>query len=465
MSTDKLMLEANLISRLDRVPMNKSILGIVILLAWCWVMEAFDIGMISQVILVLRKIWSLDANTLGLLGSCSTAGVVIGTICLGYLSDRFGRKKVLLWGTFVFTFFTLIGSLVENLAWIISMRFLSGLGAGVVFPLPYLMISELAPAKKRAILVCICNAILACAYLLPTLAGSWAIQNFELDFAWRVPFIIGGIPIVTILFLNKYLPESPRWLMKHNRHEEVKQLVERFENSAGIEHDDTYIDEVVLNSLKRIQDESNEKHINVTWKNLFIPPYLSRTLVSWGMFSAGLITWYVIMVYVPTILTTYGFDPSKSLILGGIMAAISGGGALMMGPLADKYGRKSIWSLYVIISVICLFAMCVITSMNLLLLVGAVMSFFGAGIMPVCKLYIAEQYPTELRSLGTGLGEAVSRIIGGVLATYYLAYFVSVGGVNAVFIFMAVTFIIAVVALLIWGRETAGRNVEDVSSK
>lgn len=135
-----------------------------------------------------------------------------------------------------------------------------------------------------------------------------------------------------------------------------------------------------------------------------------------------------------------------------------------MGPLADKYGRKSIWSLYVIISVVCLFVMTLITSMTTLLFAGAVMSFFGAGIMPVCKLYIAEQYPTELRSLGTGLGEAVSRIIGGVLATYYLAYFVSVGGVNAVFIFMAVTFLIAVIALLVWGRETAGRNVEDISS-
>ena len=463
MRSDTLMIEANLISRLDRIPMNKSILGIVVLLAWCWVMEAFDIGMISQVVLVLRKIWNLDANTLGLLGSCSTAGVVIGTVSLGYLSDKYGRKKILLWGTFVFTFFTLIGSLMENLAWIITMRFLSGLGAGVVFPLPYLMISELAPAKKRAVLVCICNAILACAYLLPTLAGSWAIKTFSLDYAWRVPFIIGGIPIVTILILNKYLPESPRWLMKRGRHDEVRKLVERFEKSAGVEHDDTFIDEIVLNSLKKMAEEGCVNN-NASWKNLFIPPYLSRTLVSWGMFSAGLITWYVIMVYVPTILTTYGFDPSKSLVLGGIMAAVSGGGALLMGPLADKYGRKSIWSLYVIISVVCLFAMTLITSMNTLLFVGAVMSFFGAGIMPVCKLYIAEQYPTELRSLGTGLDEAVSRIIGGVLATYYLAYFVSVGGVNAVFIFMAVTFLIAVIALLVWGRETAGRNVEDISS-
>lgn len=53
MRSDTLMIEANLISRLDRIPMNKSILGIVVLLAWCWVMEAFDIGMISQVVLVL----------------------------------------------------------------------------------------------------------------------------------------------------------------------------------------------------------------------------------------------------------------------------------------------------------------------------------------------------------------------------------------------------------------------------
>ncbi len=456
----KLLLEANLISRLDRVPMNKSILSIVILLAWCWVMEAFDIGMISQVVLVLRQIWDLDANSLGLLGSCSTAGVVIGTAFAGFLTDKYGRKRVLLWGVFIFTLFTLIGSLFENLIWIITMRFISGLGAGAVFPLPYLMISELAPAKQRAILVCICNAILACAYLLPTLCGSWAIQNFDLDTAWRVPFIIGGLPIITIYWFYKYLPESPRWLMKNGRYEEVKNLVEQFEKSAGVEHDDTYVDENVLNSLKRISE--NQAH--VSWKMLFISPFLSRSLVSWGMFSAGLITWYVIMVYVPTILTSYGFDSSKSLILGGIMAAISGGGALVMGPLADKYGRKPIWSIYVIISSACLLLMTQIQSVNMLLVVGAIMSFFGAGIMPVCKLYIAEQYPTELRGVGTGFGEAVSRIIGGVLATYYLAYFVSVGGVNAVFIFMAVTFIIAVIALLLWGRETARKCVEDISS-
>ena len=141
-------------------------------------MEAFDLGMIGQVVAVLKKIWDLDASTLGLLGSCSTAGVVIGTASAGFLTDRFGRKRILLWGVFIFTFFTLIGSLYENLAWIVTMRFIGGLGAGAVFPLPYLMLSEIAPAKHRGILVCICNAILTASYLLPTLCGSWAINKF-----------------------------------------------------------------------------------------------------------------------------------------------------------------------------------------------------------------------------------------------------------------------------------------------
>ena len=66
--------------------------------------------------------------------------------------------------------------------------------------------------------------------------------------------------------------------------------------------------------------------------------------------------------------------------------------------------------------------------------------------------------------VGTGFGEAVSRVVGGVLATYYLAFFLSVGGVKGVFTFMAVAFAIAIIALWIWGQETARRSVEDTSA-
>ena len=157
------------------------------------------------------------------------------------------------------------------------------------------------------------------------------------------------------------------------------------------------------------------------------------------------------MVYVPTILTTYGFQLSNSVILTGCMMVIGGAGSVVIGPLADKHGRKPIWSLYVIITIISLFLLTSTDSIPMLLFIGSFVAFFGTGIMPVCKVYIAEQYPTELRGVGTGFGEAVSRVVGGVLATYYLAFFLSVGGVKGVFTFMAVAFAIAIIALWISG--------------
>lgn len=182
------------------------------------------------------------------------------------------------------------------------------------------------------------------------------------------------------------------------------------------------------------------------------------------MYSAGLITWYVVMVYVPTILTTYGFDLSKSVVMTGGMMVLGGAGSVVIGPLADKYGRKPIWSLYVAVTIVSLFLLTTTASTAALLLIGSLVAFFGTGIMPVCKVYIAEQYPTELRGVGTGFGEAISRVVGGVLATYYLAFFLAVGGVKGVFTFMAVAFSLAIVALWIWGRETARRSVEDTSA-
>lgn len=125
-----------------------------------------------------------------MLGASSTAGVVIGTASAGYFTNKYGRRRVILLGMFIFTFFTLTGAVYENLMWIVAMRFLSGLGAGVVFPQPYLMISEIAPSKYRGVLIGICNAVLTFAFMLPTACGSWAINNYPLDFAWRIPFIV-----------------------------------------------------------------------------------------------------------------------------------------------------------------------------------------------------------------------------------------------------------------------------------
>lgn len=452
---------ANLVSRLERMPLNKALYAAIGTLAWCYILEAFDLGLIGQAVAVLKQIWSLDSSSVGILGSCSTAGVIIGTAFAGKLADKYGRKRILIWGTFIFTFFTLIGACYENYHWIVSTRFIAGLGAGAVFPQPYLMISELSPAKYRGRLVGICNAILGVAYILPAFCGSYAIKYLSLDAAWRVPFIIGGLPVLTLFIIHKYLPESPRWLMLHGRFDEVKNMVERFENSCGMAHDDSYVDSEILVSLKK----SNEKRTTqkISWTTLYRPPYLSRSLMAYGLYSVTLVTWYVVMVYLPTIIADRGIELSSAVALVAVFNIASATGSVAIGPTADKFGRRPATTLFIGIAIISFLLLPSIESQLGLLVFGWLSVCFGVGTNAIFKVYIAEQYPTELRGMGVGVGEAVCRFIGGVLATYYLAYIVSAGGINSVFYFLSGAYALSLAGMWIWGRETAGRSVENAS--
>lgn len=452
---------ANLISRLDKMPINKKLIAIVLLVAWCWVMEAFDLGIIGQSVLVLRSLWNLDASQIGLLGVCSTVGIVIGLSLSGSLTDKHGRKKVLLVGVFIFTFFTLVGSAVANFYYVVLMRFIAGLGAGSIFPLPYVMISEVAPSKKRALLVGLCSTILALSYSFPTIVGSWAIANFEPELAWRVPFFVGGSGVVTVVFLWMWLPESPRWLIRNGHLEEAKDLVEKLEKSAGVPHDENYIDEDVVAQLKQAKINA-EAASSSCWTAVFKPPYLAGSIASWLMLGIGLTAWYVLMTYVPTILhDAYGIDRSVALLYGGALAIVNGFGVLCMGPFSDKYGRKPVLTFYAGITIVTLIYLVTVDDISWMIFYSCfvIIAFFGAGNMPVAKLYIAEQYPTALRGKGAGFGEAAARILGGVLSTYIIAFFLNVGGTASIFMYMLVLYIIAVILLWIFGKETAFHTV------
>src|SRR5262252_7579701 len=125
-----LVVAENLLARLDRVPITRSIIGIGALLTLAWMIESFDIGIVGSVILALKTTWKLGpAETSG------TVGIVLGLALTGPLIDRFGRRKVLITGVGWFSFFTLIGAAFARLDWITLMRFIAGLGEGAVFAL------------------------------------------------------------------------------------------------------------------------------------------------------------------------------------------------------------------------------------------------------------------------------------------------------------------------------------------
>ena len=454
MNTQLIQQEANCLSRFDRLPVKNEMLKIIAVLAAVSVVEAFDLGLIGQTVLILKQIWNLGPAETGLLATCSTIGVVIGTFACGFLSDRFGRKRVLFWAVFIFTIFTFAGPLFDNLYWVVALRFLSGLGSGAVFPIPYLYISELVGAKHRGVTFAYCNSILVLSYVLPSSFGAWAMANFPLEIAWKLPFLVGGLPIVMLYFIHKYMPESPRWLLRHNRHSEAVALVEHLESSMNIAHDPDYGDPAILAAVKESRSESKPK---AHWTMLFKPPYLSRTIVSYTMFSAALVFWYVVMVYAPTILTAKGFQMSSSVLMGGLMMAIGAIAGMVCGHLIEKYGRKPMYILFALLTAAASIGLTLVESLESWLVIGTILAFCGNALFSICKLYIAEQYPTELRGTGAGLGEATSRICGGVLAAYFIAFLIASGNQHAVFWFLAICYFISTALLAIWGQKPWAR--------
>lgn len=184
------------------------------------------------------------------------------------------------------------------------MRFIGGFSAGAVFPLLTLMFFH-RPGQHRGISF-ICNVILTASYLLPTLCGSWAINGA----AGRRGACCSSCGSIVTIYFAPLAPQSPRWLMRRTpRRSAPTRGTPR--KSAGIEHDDTFINPDVLRSLEQAATERTRT--GASWKALFRAPTSPAPRFVEHVLAAGLITWYVVMVCVPTILTTTGSSfPTQS---------------------------------------------------------------------------------------------------------------------------------------------------------
>jgi len=164
-------IQQNLLARLDRLPITRSVVLIVVLSMAVWVVEAFDIGIVGTVVLSLKGVLHQGPSQVGILAVASTAGIAVGLIPSGRLADIFGRRSVLIWGVVLFGIATLLGGIFLNFWVIVLFRFLGGIGEGAVFPLPYIIVSEVIAPKRRGTVISYQNAILSIAYLLPSLVG------------------------------------------------------------------------------------------------------------------------------------------------------------------------------------------------------------------------------------------------------------------------------------------------------
>lgn len=441
----------NLVARLNRTPLTKTGFRVLVLLQIAWIIEGIDIGVSGPVLLLLKNLWNLDPKQLGILGASGTFGIVLGLIPAGYLADRFGRKPLAVWGMAQFTLFTGLEALAPNYGWFLLLRFLDGVGQGVLFAVPYLMISEFLRPERRATAVGWENGFLEMAYVIPALLGAWVVSHFAAETAWRLILLISTSTIIYVPVLALWLPESPRWLLKHGKIEQARALIERLELEADLKPD---------LSLTTGAASVVGEHKPFQAREFLTRPYVGRSLVTYSAYIAGLMMWYGMLTYGPIIFHGAGFTSVNAILMLGFMMFVGSTGNFLNGYLADKWGRKPTLGTYAYLGAVAAVVLAFSHSGVAIIIAGAAAAFFGLGGYPTQKVYIAEQYPTRLRGFGTSLGEAFSRLIGGVLAAYYIPAILAFGGTQAVFLFVAGATALLILPVLIFGRETAGMDID-----
>ena len=227
------IIETDLPGRLDRLPWGRFHTLIVLALGITWLLDGLEVTLAGAVASALKTSPALRFSNadVGMAGSAYIAGAVLGALGFGWLTDRLGRRKLFFITLFLYVAATAATAFSWDLASFVLFRFLTGAGIGGEYTAINSTIQEFTPARVRGWTDLAINGTFWIGAGLGA-AGSLVLLDPRLlppDWGWRACFLIGAVLGLLILLMRMWVPESPRWLITHNRAEEAREIVEGIE--------------------------------------------------------------------------------------------------------------------------------------------------------------------------------------------------------------------------------------------
>ncbi|MCL4192773.1 MAG: MFS transporter, partial [Thermoguttaceae bacterium] len=185
----------------------------------------FDTAIINGAIVFLRRHFRWSEIETEVAAGSLLAGCALGAGVAGTLSDRFGRKVVLLLAALIFALSSVATALPNGLAQFVAARVVAGIAIGIASMLAPLYIAEVSPAAIRGRLVSMNQLAIVLGILVSYLVG-WALAGLG-DESWRWMFAVAALPSLLFFAALFFVPESPRWLVKEGRHDEAARVLAR----------------------------------------------------------------------------------------------------------------------------------------------------------------------------------------------------------------------------------------------
>ena len=418
----------------------------------------YDTAVISGAIGFLQEKFELTAAMKGWAASSAIIGCIFGAMFAGYMSDRFGRKKILILTAFLFGISAIGSALPNNLTQFALARFVGGLGVGAASMLSPLYITELAPAKVRGMLVSLYQLAIVIGILLiffvNLLVQNMGDEAWNVEWGWR--YMLGSETLPAILFFVAmfFVPESPRWLAKESKEEEALGILTRINGPERAK--------AILQEIKETLNEESG-----TLRELFGGRFRKAIIIGILLaFFTQLQGINAIMYYAPEIFKEVGTGTNSAFFQTVIVGVINVLFTFVAIWLVDRAGRKALllfggagmgislaitgmafffnWGGYVLLIFILTYVAC-----------------FAASFGPVPWVILSEIFPIKLRGLAMSVA---------TLSVWVAVYFVTqlfpilveeIGPAYTFWIFFAVSMMAFV---FVWTQipETKEKTLEEI---
>src|SRR5438874_295565 len=403
----------NVPQRMDRLPWSRWHWLVVISLGITWILDGLEVTIVGSISAVLESPHTLALSTVQVsaAGTAYLIGAVLGALFFGRMTDKFGRKRLFMVTLAVYLIATIATAFSFNFIWFLACRLITGTGIGGEYAAINSAIDEIMPARVRGHVDLAINGT----WWVGTAAGAGltvVLLNphlFPVDIGWRLCFGMGAILGLAVIFVRRYVPESPRWLMMHGRFEEAEQVVSMIENEVMKEDHITSLPEPQGSMLMRPVGTVSYGRIART----MLKEYPTRSLLGFALMVGQAFLYNAIFFTYGLVLTTFYHIPGSTIGLYLIPFAIGNIiGPLTIGRLFDTIGRRQMISFTYIISGVLL------TITGWLFLQGAlnavtqticwsIIFFFASAGASSAYLTVSEVFPLEIRALAIALFYAI----------------------------------------------------------
>lgn len=413
----------------------------------------FDTGVISGAIPFVTKHFNLNAHQEGFTVSNLIIGCIIGALCAGSLSDRFGRKKILILSALFFIISAVLSAIPRTIIELIIARFIGGLAVGAASVISPLYIAEISPARIRGRLVSL-NQFTIVLGILITYFTNWLIVDIGPD-NWRWMFAIETLPAGLFLIALFIVPESPRWLTKNGKLSDALAILIRV---GGKKHAEVEIEEI------KASMEIEKGSIKELFKPGLRKVLLVAILLSFFSQVTGIDS---VVYYAPKVFMRAGFESTNSAFLASIMVAVT---LLIFTVVAmltiDRFGRKPLLLIGTVGMGISFafagfaFQSTTIGSIWVFVPIITFIAFFAMSFGPIPWVFMSEVFPTKIRGRAVALATMVLWMSNFLVAQFFPWLVETIGG-GTYYLFASIC-VIAFVFVWLMITETKGKSLEEI---